>query len=120
MARKVYGGDALYIAWKLDTADAASAQRAQRLLAKGEQRNLYCLRSWVVAAGEVRALLSPAASLELITETIWSGKVEPLESRWVPGKRACAVLAREIETVPVGLGLAVRPEQWPFSSAAKA
>jgi hypothetical protein len=120
MVRKVYGGDALYIAWKLDTADAASAQRAQYLLAKGEQRNLYCLRSWVVAAGEVRALLSPAASLELITETIWSGKVEPLESRWVPGKRACAVLAREIETVPVGLGLAVRPEQWPFSSAATA
>jgi len=114
----MYGGDALYIAWKLDTADAASARRAQQLLAQGEQENLYCLRSWVVARGEVRALLSPAASLEQITGAIWSDQVEPLESRWVPGKRECAVLAREIETVPVGLGLAVRPEQWPFSSAA--
>jgi len=118
MARKVYGGDALYIAWKLDPADAASARRAQRLLALGEQRNLYCLRSWVVARGEVRALLSPAASLKQISGLIGGDRVEPLESRWVPGKRACALLAREIETVPVGLGLAPRPEQWPFSSAA--
>jgi hypothetical protein len=118
MARKVFGGDALYVAWKLDTADAASARRAQQLLAKGEQQNLYCLRSWVVAQGEVRALLSPAAPLEQITGVIWTDRVQPLVSRWVPSKRACAALAREIETIPVGLGLAVRPEQWPYSSAA--
>jgi hypothetical protein len=27
-------------------------------------------------------------------------------------------MAREIETTPVSLGLAARPEQWPLSSAA--
>jgi hypothetical protein len=118
MARKVYGGDALYIAWKLDAADAVSAIRAQELLAKGEFLKLYRLQSWVVAQGEVKALLAPAAPLEQITRVIWTVRVQPLSSRWIPGKRACAEMAREIEFVPVGLGLAMRPEQWPFSSAA--
>ncbi|MGD1073319.1 MAG: hypothetical protein ABSB15_24665 [Bryobacteraceae bacterium] len=118
MARKVYGGDALYIAWKLDTADAASARRARKLLARGEHLKLYRLQSWVVAQGQVKALLAPSASLEEITGIVWSGHVEPLFSRWIPGKRACAEMARQIESMPVALGLAVRPEQWPFSSAA--
>jgi hypothetical protein len=120
MARNVVGGDALYIAWKLDAADAGSAMRAQELLAQGERLKLYRLQSWVVAQGEVKALLAPAASLEQITGIIWTDHVQPLSSRWIPGKRACAEMARRIESVPVGLGLAMRPEQWPFSSAAMA
>ena len=90
-------GDALYVAWKLDTADAASAKRARELLAKGEQMHLYRLQSWVVSDGEVQALFAPSASLEQIVGAIWDEDVEPLSSRWIPGKRECAVLAREIE-----------------------
>lgn len=108
----------LYIAWKLETVGAASAENVQRRLAEGEGNRLYRLRSWVIVNGEARALLKPDAPLEQITESIWSDGAQPVRSRWVAGQRACARAAREIETVPVELGLASRPEQWPFSSAA--
>jgi hypothetical protein len=110
-------GDALYIAWKLNTADAASAEIVQERLARGEDRKLYRLWSWVVANGEARALLKPDAPLEQIAAAIWENEALPSLSRWVEGRHACAQVAREIETVPVTLGLAARPEQWPFSSA---
>jgi hypothetical protein len=110
-------GDALYIAWKLDTADAAAASRMQDRLEKGHNRKLYRLRSWVIVNGEARALLAPEAPLEEITEAIWPRDTQPLLSRWIAGRRACAETARQIEQAPVALGLARRPEQWPYSSA---
>jgi len=119
LSRTGFVGDALYLAWKLDTADAASAGRVQQLLARGEGMHLYLLRSWVVANGEVRALLAPSAPLEEITEAIWESRSAPTASRWIAGRRACAAMARAIETIPVNLGLAARPEEWPFSSAAR-
>ena len=79
---------------------------------------MYRLQSWVIIDGVVRALLCPDAPLESITGAIWNEGTRPLESRWVAGRKACAETALEIEMAPVQMGLAARPEQWPYSSAA--
>lgn len=119
MLRKRQSGELLYIAWKLNQSDAASAPSVLTRLVQGETWGLYRLRSWVIANGEARALLAPQAPLERIAEAIWGEGSQPLGSRWIAGKQACAAAAREIETIPVDLGLASRPEQWPLSSAAR-
>lgn len=106
--------DALYVSWKLD-ADGADAMR--QTLAEGEVRNLYRLRSWMVARGEARALLVPAAPLEEIADALWKPLAPPVSTRWIEGRHKCAAITREIETAPVEFGLASRPEEWPFSSA---
>ena len=108
--------DALYVSWKLDPgADATDSLR--QALTGGEDRNLYRLRSWMVARGEARALLVPAAPLEEIADALWRPVAPPVSTRWIAGQRKCAELTREIERAPVALGLASRPEEWPFSSA---
>ncbi len=117
MRQNRFSGEALYLAWKLNDADAASAGLVRERLTIGEGKRLYTLWSWVVANGVVRALLKPDAPLEEITEAIWDADAPLLLSRWVEGQRECIEVAHEIETVPVALGLASRPEQWPFSSA---
>ena len=116
-------GGALYIAWKFDTADgapsaSAAAERVWNRLSRGERLHLFRLRSRVFVNGEVRALLLPVAPLERIAAAINEPGANPVASRWVKTARECAVLAREIEAVPVNLGLAQRPEQWRLSSAA--
>jgi hypothetical protein len=108
--------NALYIAWKLEE-DAVSAGSMGQMLTGGENRNLYRLRSWMVARGEARALLVPSAPLEEIADALWIAGAPPVSSRWIAGQRKCAAMTREIETTPVQLGLARRPEEWPFSSA---
>jgi hypothetical protein len=108
--------DALYIAWKLE-ADADSEGSIQRMLTGGEDRNLYRLRSWMVARGEARALLIPSVPLEEIAEALWAPIAPPVSTRWIAGQRKCAAVTREIERTPVQLGLATRPEEWPYSSA---
>lgn len=113
-------GDAMYIAWKLDTADAVSAESAKSMLTEGEAANLYRLRSWVVASGRLEALLVPETSLDQVAGALWPETAEPVTSRWIEGKRKCDALARQIEKLPVALGLASTPAQWPWSSAAKA
>jgi hypothetical protein len=107
----------LYVAWRLET-DNDSANSLQQKLARGETRNLYQLRSWMAAKGEARALLVPEAPLEEIADALWSPMSRPLATRWIRGMGKCAAMTREIETVPVAMGLASRPEQWPWSSAA--
>src|SRR3954470_18678977 len=108
---------ALYVAWKLPQQDVAAPGKVHRRLSSGQARNLYRLQSWVIAGGQVQALLSPTASLDRIATALWDPAAEPLSGRWVSGP-ACADLTRRIETTPVHLGLAARPEQWPWSSAA--
>lgn len=110
--------DALYVAWKLE-ADSDSAGSIQQMLTVGEDRNLYRLRSWMVARGEARALLTPSVPLEEIASALWAPIASPVSTRWIAGQRKCAALTREIERTPVQLGLATRPEEWPFSSAFK-
>ena len=109
--------DALYVSWRLLEAGDGAAGRLHRRLNAGQTRHLYRLRSWVIVGGVVQALLAPAASLDRIAEALWAASTEPVSSRWVGGL-ACAAIARKIETTPVSLGLASRPEQWPWSSAA--
>jgi hypothetical protein len=109
--------DALYVAWKLEPSNEAEASSLQGLLASGADRKLYRLRSWMVAKGEVRALLVPDAPLEEIAEALFSPIATQLSTRWVAGQRSCAAVTREIENAPVTLGLAKRPEEWPWSSA---
>ena len=117
MARQRQTRHALYLAWKLDSADDDCAGRARNRLTAGEGRFLYRLCSWAIAKGEAHVLLAPEASLEEIVEAILPASGQPTSSRWIESWRACALAVREIETVPVRLGVAVRPEQWPFSSA---
>ncbi len=108
--------DALFIAWRLQPDDRASAQRTRRKLNSGESRKLFRLRSWVIVQGEVQALLSPAVSLDRIASSIWGDNSSPTSSRWIR-RNECAKIVRDMETIPVILGLAARPEQWPWSSA---
>jgi len=108
--------DALYVAWKLE-GDAEAADSVHRLLTGGEDRNLYRLRSWMVAKGEARALLVPAAPLEDIANALFTPVASQLSTRWIAGRRKCSAVTHEIENAPVRLGLASRPEQWPLSSA---
>jgi hypothetical protein len=109
--------DALYLSWRLRTPDTTSVDLIRRRLNQGEIRHLYRLRSWVIVGGEVRALLSPAVTLDRIARAIWGDHSQPVSTRWVR-QQDCARVSRDIERVPVHLGLASRPEQWPFSSAA--
>ncbi len=118
VTRTKLAGDALYIAWRMNPADADSAGTAKNRLAQGEGRHLYRLRSWVIVNGEGHALLAPAASLEQIAGAVSDDAEEVVASRWIAGRRECAEVAREIELTPVALGLTDRPEQWPYSSAA--
>jgi type II secretory pathway component PulK len=112
------GSDALYVAWKIEPDDEIGARRVSLQLRRGEDRNLYRLRSWVIAGGEARALLDPAAPLERIAEAIWEHPANAIVAQWIASADVITRLAREIETAPVSMGLAKRPEQWPFSSAA--
>jgi hypothetical protein len=108
----------LYLAWKFRAADDASAERVWNRLSLGERQHLFRLRSGVVVNGEARALVAPLAPLESIAAAIGELASEPVVSRWIGTESACVALSREIESVPVHLGLAPRPEQWPLSSAA--
>ncbi|NDJ13440.1 MAG: hypothetical protein EBY17_19975 [Acidobacteriia bacterium] len=111
------GADALYLSWRLQTDDRAAAQKTRRRLNAGETQQLYRIRSWVIVRGEVQALLSPAVSLDRIASSIWDEGSAPTSSRWVR-RSECAKVVRDMEIIPVTLGLAARPEQWPWSSAA--
>ena len=117
MSHNPRNGMSLYLAWKLKSEDSVSADNARALLAQGERRELYRLRSWAITQGEAQALVTPKVSLDQITGAIWIETDKPTRTRWVSSARACAAVAREIETKPVQLGLADRPELWPFSSA---
>jgi hypothetical protein len=108
--------DALYVSWKLEAGEVP-ADSMRQVLTDGQDRSLYRLRSWMVARGEARALLIPAAPLEEIADALWKPVPQPVASRWIAGQRECAAITREIETAPVEFGLAARPEEWPFSSA---
>lgn len=111
------GSDALFLAWRLQSDDQMAARKTRRRLNSGESRQLYRIRSWVIVRGEVQALLSPAVSLDRIASSIWGQNSAPTSTRWVR-RSECPKLVREMETIPVTLGLAARPEQWPWSSAA--
>ena len=89
----------------------------QRVLTQGAERNLYRLRSWMVARGEARALLIPEAPLEDVADSLFSPVAAPVATRWIAGQMKCAAVTRAIETAPVEFGLARRPEEWPLSSA---
>jgi hypothetical protein len=110
--------DALYVAWKLEE-ETHTAGSIQQLLTSGQDRKLYRLRSWMVARGDARALLIPSAPLEEIADALFTLIAPVVSTRWIAGMRKCAAMTREIERIPVQLGLASRPEQWRFSSAFK-
>lgn len=110
--------NALYIVWRLCGTGGHATARARKLLHHGEELHLYRLRSWVAVNGEIRALVAPAVPVEEIAEAARVDHCETVCVRWIATERACTDLVREIETAPVNLGLASRPEEWPFSSAA--
>jgi len=100
----------LYLAWKLNSADAGSLARAKARLVGGESQRLYRLQVWAIANGQVSALLVPEAPLEQIAEAIWPEGTQPLLTRWVASRQACLAVAREIE--------ASRAEQMPDTAMA--
>src|ERR1700722_20229357 len=95
------GGDALYFAWKIGRAGEDAAREVRDALERGERRQLFRLRSWVVVGREAQALMTPGAGLDLIMEAICVGDSVPTASRWVRGGADCAELTRQIETAPV-------------------
>jgi hypothetical protein len=110
--------NALYMVWRYEGAGKGSATQAQNLLNRGQEKCLFQVRSYVAANREVRVLLNPAAPVEEIARAARKQRYETVTTRWIASERTCTSLIREIETVPVNLGLASRPEEWPFSSAA--
>jgi hypothetical protein len=87
----------LYLAWKLNSAEAGSVATAKARLVGGEGQHLYQLRAWAIANGQVSALLVPEAPLEQIAQAIWAEGTRPLLTRWVASRHACLAVTREIE-----------------------
>lgn len=111
-------GNALYIVWRTRGVVELATARARKLLRRGQTLQLYRLRSWVAVNGEIRALVAPAAPLREIAEAARKEHCDTVSAHWVVSERACMNLVRDIEMAPVHMGLASRPEEWPFSSAA--
>lgn len=121
------------VLWLKDT-------RVARLVAEtiraGESRNLYELSAWVIMPNHVHLLILPDKPLPRITHWI-KGRTaresnlvlgrggEPFwqhESydHWVRNEKEFQGIAAYIEQNPVKAGLAATPEDWPWSSAARA
>ena len=120
--------------WLSDTQVARQVVEAIR---SGESRErLYELQAWVVMPNHVHMLVLPHVALAKITRWIKGrtareanlllGRMgEPFwqdESydHWVRNEREFHRIVAYIEENPVSAGLAARPEDWPWSSAARA
>ena len=121
------------VLWLKDT-------RVARLVAEtiraGEGRNFYELSAWVVMPNHVHLLILPHQPLPRITHWIKGRTAREsnlrLERRgepfwqhesydhWVRNEKEFQGIAAYIEENPVKAGLAATPEDWPWSSAARA
>jgi putative transposase len=119
--------------WLSDTRVARQVAEAIRA---GESRKLYELSAWVVMPNHVHMLILPQAALSVIThwikgrsarqanlllgrkgESFWQHESY---DHWVRSERELRRIVAYIEENPVSAGLAGRPEDWPWSSAALA
>jgi len=99
-------------------------------------RRFYQLQAWVVMPNHVHMLILPHVALSQITHWI-KGRTareanlllgrtgEPFwqdesHDHWVRNEREFHRIVAYIEENPVSAGLAARPEDWPWSSAARA
>ena len=121
---------------RLWLSDARVARRVVEAIRAGESREFYELSAWVVMPNHVHLLILPEVSLPKITHWI-KGRTareanlslgragEPFwqhESydHWVRNERELQRIVAYIEENPVSAGLAATPEDWAWSSAAKA
>jgi len=117
--------------------DARVAQRVVDALRRGEsQKRLYELQAWVVMPNHVHILLLPRVALPRITHWIKGTTAREANSllkrsgdafwqdesydHWVRNERELSRIVAYIEDNPVTAGLAPSPEDWPWSSAARA
>lgn len=116
--------------------DTRVARRVAEMIWAGASRNLYELSAWVVMPNHVHLLILPQQPLARITHWIKGGTAwesnrllgrggEPFwqhESydHWVRNEKEFQRIAAYIEENPVKAGLAATPEDWPWSSAARA
>jgi REP element-mobilizing transposase RayT len=117
--------------------DARVARQIVEAIRTGESRKqFYELQAWVVMPNHVHMLILPHAALSQITHWI-KGRTareanlllgrtgEPFwqdesHDHWVRNKREFHRIVAYIEENPVSAGLAATPEDWPWSSAARA
>jgi REP element-mobilizing transposase RayT len=116
--------------------DPKLAQLVVNALEFGErQLQLYRLHGFVVMSNHVHILVKPQVALEQITKAIkgfTAREANKILSRtghrfwqdesfdhWVRNDDQFYRILRYIENNPVKAGLVVRPEDWPWSSAAK-
>jgi hypothetical protein len=78
MPRLAVEESALHVAWKVASADAASAGVLRDRLNAGQCGRLFELRSLDFADGEASAVLVPGAPLEDIVAAIWSAGGVPV------------------------------------------
>ena len=119
--------------WLSDTRVARQVAEAIRA---GESRKFYELSAWVVMPNHVHMLILPQAALSLIThwikgrtarqanlllgrtgESFWQHESY---DHWVRSEAELQRIVAYIEENPVSAGLAAKPEDWPWSSAARA
>jgi hypothetical protein len=78
MARLAVEQSALHVAWRIASADAASARVLRNCLKAGHDQRLFFLLSLDFGDGEAIAILLPTAPLEEIAAIIWSAGLQPV------------------------------------------
>jgi len=78
MARLAIEESALHVAWKVASADAASARVLRNRLKAGHDERLFFLLSLDFGDGEAVAILLPKAPLEDIVAVIWGAGLQPI------------------------------------------
>jgi hypothetical protein len=78
MARLAIEENALHVAWRVASADAASVRALRDRLKAGHQERLFVLRSLDFGDGEACAVIVPEAPLEDIAAVIWSAGLQPV------------------------------------------
>jgi REP element-mobilizing transposase RayT len=122
---------------RLWLSDTRVARQIVEAIRTGESRKeFYELQAWVVMPNHVHMLILPHVALSQITHWI-KGRTareanlllgrtgEPFwqdesHDHWVRNEREFHRIVAYIEENPVSAGLAARPEDWPWSSAARA
>ena len=114
--------------------EASVARRVVEALLTGEAEKLFELNAWVVMPNHVHMLVLPRVALAQITHWIKGRTAREANlllgrcgkprwqhesyDHWVRNERGFNRIVAYIEHNPVSAGLAARPEDWPWSSAA--
>jgi len=117
--------------------DTRVARRVSQTIRAGESdKQLYDLHAWAVMPNHVHLLLLPHFALSRVTQWIKGATARDANNllgrpgqpfwqheshdHWVRNEKEFNRIVVYIENNPVSAGLALAPEDWPWSSAARA